>query len=104
MARAACGRAGHHGRERDRRHHRQGAGAMMAAALTRNAAEFSFDPADIAQIELYILRWMREFTSGDHASLSTGTGFNLVGLKDWEPGDAISTVDWAQSSLTNFSP
>jgi len=77
---------------------------MMAAALTRNEAEFSFDPADIAQIELYILRWMREFTSGDHASLSTGTGFNLVGLKDWEPGDAISTVDWAQSSLTNFSP
>lgn len=67
-------------------------------------AGFSFDPADIAQIELHILRWMREFTSGDHASLSTGTGFNLVGLKDWEPGDAVSTIDWAQSSLTNFSP
>ena len=68
------------------------------------AGEFSFDPADIAQIELHILRWMREFSPGDHASLSTGTGFNLVGLKDWEPGDAVSTVDWAQSSLTNFSP
>ena len=73
---------------------------MMAHA----DAEFSFDPADIAQIELHILRWMREFTSGDHASVSTGTGFNLVGLKEWEPGDPVSTVDWAQSSLTNFSP
>ena len=77
---------------------------MMAPTLEGADAEFSFDPADIAQIELHILRWMREFTTGDHASLSTGTGFNLVGLKDWEPGDAISTVDWAQSSLTNFSP
>jgi len=67
-------------------------------------AAFGFDPADIAQIELHILRWMREFTSGDHSSLSTGSGFNLVGLKEWEPGDAVSTVDWAQSSLTNFSP
>jgi uncharacterized protein (DUF58 family) len=73
---------------------------MMASA----DAQFSFDPSDIAQIELHILRWMREFTAGDHASLSTGNGFNLVGLKDWEPGDAVSTVDWAQSSLTNFSP
>ena len=77
---------------------------MMATAMSGAEAAFRFDPADIAQIELHILRWMREFTTGDHASLSTGSGFNLVGLKDWEPGDAISTIDWAQSSLTNFSP
>jgi uncharacterized protein (DUF58 family) len=63
-----------------------------------------FDPADVAQIELHVLRWLREHTSGDHASVSSGTGFNLKGLKEWEPGDPVSTVDWAQSSLTNFSP
>lgn len=77
--------------------------ALMDVSTTNQAAS-GFDPSDIAQIELHILRWMREFTTGDHASLSTGSGFNLVGLKDWEPGDAVSTIDWAQSSLTNFSP
>lgn len=65
---------------------------------------FSFDPAEVAQIEIHILRWMREHTSGDHASLAAGAGVNLTGLKEWEPGDPVSTVDWAQSSLTNFSP
>jgi uncharacterized protein (DUF58 family) len=62
------------------------------------------DAQEVAQIELYILRRVREITAGDHASTSTGTGFNLTGLKDWEPGDAVSAIDWAQSSLTNFSP
>jgi uncharacterized protein (DUF58 family) len=47
---------------------------------------------------------MREHTSGDRASVGTGAGFNLVGLREWEPGDPVSTIDWAQSSLTNFSP
>jgi uncharacterized protein (DUF58 family) len=28
----------------------------------------------------------------------------MTALKEWEPGDPVSTVDWAQSSLTNFSP
>jgi uncharacterized protein (DUF58 family) len=72
--------------------------------MTVSAAALSFDPADVAEIELSILRWMREYTSGDHASFSTGAGFNMTALKEWEPGDPVSTVDWAQSSLTNFSP
>jgi len=25
-------------------------------------------------------------------------------VRDWEPGDRTSSIDWAQSSLTNFSP
>ena len=33
-----------------------------------------------------------------------GAGFDLVGLRTWEPGDRLSAVDWPQSSLTNFSP
>jgi uncharacterized protein (DUF58 family) len=72
--------------------------------MSAAAAAFALDPADVAQIELHILRRMRERASGDHASASLGLGFNLAGLKEWEPGDAVSTVDWAQSSLTNFSP
>jgi uncharacterized protein (DUF58 family) len=60
--------------------------------------------SEIAEIELFILKRMREFTPGSHASTIKGTGFNLVGVRDWEPGDRISSVDWAQSSLTGFSP
>jgi uncharacterized protein (DUF58 family) len=59
---------------------------------------------EIAEIELFILRRMKEFTLGDHASLFHGSGFNFVGLRDWQPGDRLSSVDWAQSSMTNFSP
>jgi uncharacterized protein (DUF58 family) len=72
--------------------------------MSAAAAAATLDPADVAQIELYILRRMRERASGEHASASSGLGFNLAGLKEWEPGDPVSTVDWAQSSLTNFSP
>lgn len=60
--------------------------------------------SDIEEIELLILKWMKEFTLGDHASLFKGPGFNFVGLRDWAPGDRLSSVDWAQSTLTNFSP
>jgi uncharacterized protein (DUF58 family) len=58
----------------------------------------------IAEIELFILRRMKEFTLGDHASVFKGSGFNFVGIRDWEPGDRMSNIDWAQSSLNNFSP
>jgi uncharacterized protein (DUF58 family) len=59
---------------------------------------------DIAEIELFILKRMKEFTLGDHASVFKGAGFNFVGIRDWEPGDRMSSIDWSQSSLTNFSP
>jgi uncharacterized protein (DUF58 family) len=59
---------------------------------------------EIAEIELFILKRMKEFTLGDHASVFKGAGFNFVGVRDWEPGDRMSSIDWAQSSLTNFSP
>ena len=60
--------------------------------------------SEVAEIELFILKRMKEFTLGDHASVFKGTGFNFVGLRDWQPGDRLSSIDWAQSSLTNFSP
>ena len=59
---------------------------------------------EIAEIELFILKRMKEYTVGDHASVFHGVGFNFVGLRDWQPGDRLSSVDWPQSSLNNFSP
>jgi uncharacterized protein (DUF58 family) len=47
---------------------------------------------------------MKEYTLGDHASVFKGSGFNFVGIREWEPGDRMSNIDWAQSSLNNFSP
>jgi uncharacterized protein (DUF58 family) len=47
---------------------------------------------------------MREVTMGDHRSRSQGTGFDFTGLRDWQAGDRFASIDWAQSSLTNFSP
>ena len=62
------------------------------------------DLSEIAEIELLILKQMKERTIGDHRSAFKGQGFTFVGLRDWEPGDRTSSIDWAQSSLTNFSP
>ena len=59
---------------------------------------------EIAEIELFILKRMKEFTMGDHASVFKGSGFNFVGVRDWQPGDRMSNIDWSQSSLQNFSP
>lgn len=60
--------------------------------------------SEVAEIELFILKRMKDFTLGDHASVFKGSGFNFVGIRDWEPGDRMSAIDWAQSSFSNFSP
>ena len=60
--------------------------------------------ADITEIELLILRRMREFTMGEHSSLFRGSGFDFTGIRDWQAGDRFEAIDWPQSSLTNFSP
>ena len=81
-----------------------------AVHAPRHAGEPSDDDGalvnlqEIAEIELFILKRMKEFTLGDHASVFKGAGFNFVGVRDWEPGDRMSSIDWSQSSLTNFSP
>src|SRR5579872_7245647 len=74
--------------------------AEVQAAATPPLVNLS----EIAEIELFILKRMKEFTLGDHASVFKGGGFNFVGIRDWAPGDRASSIDWAQSSLTNFSP
>jgi len=60
--------------------------------------------ADITEIELIILKRMREVTLGDHRSRQHGSGYDFLGLRDWQAGDRPSQIDWAQSTLTNFSP
>lgn len=60
--------------------------------------------SELTEIELLILRRMRDYTIGEHRSLFHGSGFDYVGLRDWQAGDRMSQIDWAQSSLTNFSP
>jgi uncharacterized protein (DUF58 family) len=72
--------------------------------MNAQAAESLVNLFEIAEIELFILKRMKEFTLGDHASVFKGPGFNFVGVRDWEPGDRLSSIDWAQSSLSNFSP
>jgi len=60
--------------------------------------------SELTEIELLILRRMREYTIGEHRSVFHGTGFDYVGLREWQAGDRMSQIDWPQSSLTNFSP
>jgi uncharacterized protein (DUF58 family) len=60
--------------------------------------------SELTEIELLILRRMREFTIGEHRSVFHGSGFDLVGVREWQPGDRMEKVDWPQSSMTNFSP
>src|SRR5262245_65653506 len=60
--------------------------------------------ADITEIELVILKRMREVTMGEHRSRAQGSGFDFIGLRDWQAGDRFSSIDWAQSTLTNFAP
>src|SRR4029079_18454609 len=60
--------------------------------------------SELTEIELLIMRRMREFTIGEHRSLFTGSGFDFVGLRDWQPGDRMSNIDWPQSTLTSCSP
>jgi uncharacterized protein (DUF58 family) len=62
------------------------------------------DVTDVAEMELIILRRMREYTMGEHASVFKGSGFDFVGLRDWQPGDRPSAIDWPQSTFNNFRP
>jgi len=59
---------------------------------------------DLQEIELLVLRRLREVTIGEHGSQAHGSGFDYVGLRDWQAGDRFSSIDWPQSTLTNFSP
>lgn len=72
--------------------------------MTTHAGDQLVSWEEIQDIELVVRRRMKEFAMGMHPSVFHGSGFDLVGLRDWEPGDRPSSIDWAQSSLKNFSP
>ena len=71
---------------------------------TVGAPDTLIDLADLDKIELVVLKRMKEYAVGAHPSVFQGAGFDFVGLRDWQPGDRPSDIDWAQSTLTNFSP
>jgi uncharacterized protein (DUF58 family) len=73
---------------------------IQAPRLNEDLVDF----AEINEIELRILRRMKEYTLGDHGSVFHGTGVDFVGLRDWQAGDRLSSIDWPQSTLTNFNP
>jgi uncharacterized protein (DUF58 family) len=76
-----------------------------ARTEARDASERDLvDFAEINEIELRILKRMKEYTLGDHGSVFHGTGVDFVGLRDWQAGDRLSSIDWPQSTLTNFNP
>ncbi len=60
--------------------------------------------SELEEIELLILKRMREFTMGEHRNKFHGSGFDFVGLREWQPGDRLNAIDWPNSTLTNFSP
>ena len=77
----------------------------MSTPKARTAiGEDLVDFAEITEIELRVLRRMKEYTLGDHGSVFHGTGVDFVGLRDWQAGDRMSSIDWPQSTLTNFTP
>jgi uncharacterized protein (DUF58 family) len=78
--------------------------SAQAAAGASQEAEPWVSLADITEIELVILRRLTEVTIGNHRSRSHGAGFDFLGLREWQAGDRFSSIDWAQSTLTNFSP
>ena len=72
--------------------------------MTARAGDELVSWSEVQDIELVIVRRMREYMAGAHPSVFQGAGFEFAGLRDWQPGDRLSAVDWPQSSLTNFSP
>jgi uncharacterized protein (DUF58 family) len=71
---------------------------------TREQAEPFVSLSQLSEIELLIVKQMQELTLGEHRSVFHGSGFDFVGLREWQPGDRPSTIDWPQSTITNFSP
>ena len=76
----------------------------MSHSARADAEDSLVSWSEIQDVELVIVRRMQEFAIGAHPSMFHGTGYDLAGLRDWQPDDRLSAIDWAQSSLTNFSP
>ena len=60
--------------------------------------------SEIEEVSLIVLSRVRELIFGEHSSIFTGSGFDFSGLREWQPGDRQSLIDWAHSTHTGFSP
>ncbi len=69
-----------------------------------NISSGKLDLGEIKEIDLFVVRRLQELVSGDHKSVFKGGGFDFIGLRDWQPGDRLSSVDWPQSSLGGYDP
>lgn len=72
--------------------------------MTVGAKSKGFNSSEIKEVDFFVMRRLQELTGGDHRSVFNGTGFDFVGLRDWQPGDKLSSVDWPQSIINNFDP
>ena len=62
------------------------------------------DLDEITEIELLIAARLRGAHLGEHRSRSDGTGFDFVGLRDWQSGDRWRPSTGRNRALTNFAP
>jgi len=72
--------------------------------MTDTTQPIEINLGEIKEIDIVVLRRLQELIGGDHKSFFKGDGFDLVGLRDWQPGDKISSIDWPQSTMNNFNP
>lgn len=72
--------------------------------MTDTAQPIEVNLGEIKEIDIVVLRRLQELIGGDHKSFFRGDGFDFVGLRDWQPGDKLSAIDWPQSTMNNFNP
>lgn len=72
--------------------------------MTGSAQPIKINLGEIKEIDIFVLRRLRELIGGDHKSFFRGEGFDFVGLRDWQSGDKLSAIDWPQSTMNNFDP
>lgn len=54
-------------------------------------------------LDLTIARRIRGLFAGDHRALETGGGLELSGLRPYEPGDDVRSIDWNATARTSIT-
>lgn len=63
------------------------------------------DPSEVEAINLFSVARVHTVLCGEHPSLFTGArGADFSGIRDFEPGDPLTAVDWAHSATQLFNP
>ncbi len=63
------------------------------------------DPSEVDEIEVVVVRRVRELILGEHRSVFIGmSGVEFANVRAWEPGDPSAKINWPQSLLKNFNP